>query len=227
MSWYRFFRGCVALPIRLFMRVKVSGRDNLPKQGPYILAVGSHQTALESFAIPVYFGDIQVHFFAKAELWKFRIMAWFMNATGQVPVKRRSASGSKNPAVDAGVKVLNDGEVLLVYPEGTFTRDRFVHRGRTGVAHMSMQADVPIIPVGLVGMERLNPSGLWMRPGRAEIRIGKPIDPKDFYSLSMADVSWSASEERAKHITNVVMNSIAALAEKQYEDSYSRSRKRK
>lgn len=224
MSWYKFFVYLASPFVRLFARVTVTGEKYLPLDGPYILAAGSHQTNIETVVLPVYLRERTLHYFAKAELWNHRVSAWFMNATGQVPVERFAASSTINPAMEVGTNVLRGGDVLVVFPEGTFSRDGMVHRGRTGMARMAIASGAPVIPVGLVDMKKINPSGLRLRRARAEIRIGVPIYPQNFGTITATDVGeLRQAEQQARALTDTVMHSIAELTGQEYSGRYAKS----
>lgn len=221
MTWYRFFRWFFGwIFVRPWFYVKVTGRENLPTKGPFIIAAGSHQASLDAVVLPVFLKEHQIHFLAKAELWKHRIMAWILNGIGQIPVVRQSPDGKGNSAVEAGVKVLKDGGIIALFPESTFSHDGKVHKGRTGAANMAIQADVLIIPVALVGMKRLNSSGFRFRPGRAEIRIGQPIDVKKFSPSGVFPSQSVAELDKARVVMLVIMHIIAELSDAVYEDTY-------
>lgn len=225
MDWNDTFRNVIMGPLlRLAFRVDVVGRENLPKEGPYILAPGPHTTELESALIASYINEVKIHFFAKAEYWdKSPVHAWFMTNTGQVPLSRTDARAA-NEAIEKGAAILRAGGIMAIYPEGTRSLDGRVHKGHTGVARTAIRGGgVPIVPIGLVGMTKFNPPGKkLLRPGRATMVIGKPIDPLHYQEMAghskLADKALEAALSRT--ITSVLMKEITRLSDNEYVDQY-------
>lgn len=209
--------------LRLLFRVHVVGIENLPKEGPFILAPGSHTTELESALIAVYLRKHEIHFFAKAEYWnKNKVAGWFMTNTGQIPLLRTD-SRSADESINKGVGVLRGGGVIAIYPEGTRSRDGKLHKGKTGVARTAIRAGgVKIVPVGLIGMEKLNPPGKGFRPGMATIIIGEPINPFHYQELSGHEKLNGKALEHAlsRIVTDALMKEIERLSRKRYSKEY-------
>src|SRR6185436_6102865 len=124
-------------------RVKVSGRANVPKTGPVILAA-NHRSFLDSLFLPLVIGR-RVTFVAKAEYFDSKKTAWFFRGVGQIPIRREGGSASEG-ALAAATDVLDGDGVFGIYPEGTRTRDGFTHRGHTGAARLAMRTGAPIVP---------------------------------------------------------------------------------
>jgi 1-acyl-sn-glycerol-3-phosphate acyltransferase len=223
-------------------RVKVEGRQYVPKQGPAILAA-NHQSFCDSFFIPLVVTR-KVTFLAKAEYFDSWRTAWFFRAAGQIPIRRGGGPVSER-ALATACEVLAQGKVLGVYPEGTRARDTFVHRGRTGVARLALDGGVPVIPVGITGTRRVQPIGArLMRPFRAvTIRFGPPMqleacdsdtsetpdtpDTPDGSSVRRAttekgdeDPAVNGSSERLRRFTDDLMHRIAELSDRSYLDEY-------
>ena len=136
-------------------RVKVEGREHIPKAGPAVLAA-NHQSFCDSFFIPLVVPR-KVTFLAKAEYFDSKKTAWFFRAAGQIPIRRGGGSDSDPGPETARTEVLGRGRLLGLYPEGTRTLDEYVHKGRTGVTRLSCECGVPIIPVGVVGTVEVQP----------------------------------------------------------------------
>ena len=147
----------------VLFRVKVEGRENIPKHGPAVLAA-NHQSFCDSFFIPLVVRR-KVTFLAKAEYFDSWKTAWFFRAAGQIPIRRGGGSASERALETARNDVLGKGSILGLYPEGTRTLDPYVHKGRTGVTRLSRECGVPVIPVGVIGTVEVQPvNSNFMRP---------------------------------------------------------------
>src|SRR4051794_33178356 len=140
--------------IRLLVRVRVEGRDHVPKRGAVILAC-NHRSFLDSFFIPLVVRR-RVTFVAKAEYFDDAKTAWFFKSCGQIPIRREGGSASER-ALTSATEVLRDGQVFAIYPEGTRTRDGLMHRGHTGIARLALRCKVPIVPIGMIGSDEVQP----------------------------------------------------------------------
>ncbi len=202
--------------LRLFWPTKITGKVNIPPSGGAILA-SNHLAVVDSFFLPSHVKR-RVVFLAKSEYFtepgvKGKFKKWFMTGTGQYPVDRSGGSAGK-AAQDTGVRLLREGKVLGVYPEGTRSPDARLHKGKTGVARMALEAEVPVIPVAMVHTEKVNPIGskMWW-PRRIEIHIGKPLDFSRYYGLE-----GDRFVERS--ITDELMYALMELSGQEYVDIY-------
>jgi len=206
--------------VRLFFPVYVEGLENLPRRGPYILVAGPHRTEFESLILASYLRRHPLRFFAKQEYWdKHRVLGRIMTAIGLIPLPRKAARALL-VQIDEGIEVLKGGGVLALYPEATRGYDDAMHRGYSGLAYTSLRAGgVPIIPVGMMGMRRLNPPGKGLRPGRAAIVIGEPIYPLSLRSLEQQGLVGKALERvLVKPLVTKVSKEIARLSVSEYVD---------
>ena len=122
--------------------------------------------------------------------------------------------GAALASLDTALGVLARGEAFGLYPEGTRSRDGRLHRGRTGVAHLALTAGVPVVPVGLVGTDRLQPVGSRLpRVVRVDVRFGPPIVPGDRFQ-------GMASGKARRLLTDEVMEAIAALSGQEQSGAY-------
>ncbi len=160
---------------RALFRVKVEGREHIPATGPYILAP-VHRSNLD-FALMLNCVGTRLprlRFLAKDTLWKG---AWgrLWNALGAFPVHRGTPDRA---ALDTCIRILDAGESLVIFPEGTRQTGEVVQELFDGVAYIQARAGVPIVPVGIGGSEAAMPKGAkFIRPTRVIIRIGTPMDP--------------------------------------------------
>ncbi len=163
--------------LRVGFRVRIEGRENVPRRGPVIFAA-NHRSFLDSIFLPVAIGWRRLTFVAKAEYFEQRRTAWFFRAVGQIPIQRSGGSASDS-ALGAATAVLAAGRPFGIYPEGTRTRDGITHRGHTGVARLARATGAPIVPVGLIGTDAVQPTDKklprFLRP--VTIRFGTPITP--------------------------------------------------
>ncbi len=213
----------VLTPIFLLLfRVKVEGRENIPKHGPAVLAA-NHQSFCDSFFIPLVVAR-KVTFLAKAEYFDSWKTAWFFRAAGQIPIKRGGGSASERALDTARSDVLGKGHILGLYPEGTRTLDQQVHKGRTGVTRLSRECGVPVIPVGVMGTVEVQPvNSNWMRPFKTvRIRFGPPMqmDPPE----DPAHPLENHDHTECRAFTDELMKEIARLSEREYVDEYVPSR---
>jgi 1-acyl-sn-glycerol-3-phosphate acyltransferase len=196
----------------LLWRVEVEGRENVPRRGPAVLAA-NHQSFCDSFFLPLVLRR-RVTYVAKAEYFDDRRTAWFFRAAGQIPMQRQGGDASQR-ALDTAREVLDGGKLLGIYPEGTRAPDQRLHKGHTGVARLSRQCGVPIIPVGIAGTRAVQPPGSrLMRPFRTvTIRFGPPLSGGG----GRSDVDEQAE---LRVLTDQLMSEIARRSGQEYVDHY-------
>jgi 1-acyl-sn-glycerol-3-phosphate acyltransferase len=198
-------------------RVKVEGQEHVPAHGPAVLAA-NHQSFCDSFFLPLVVRR-KVTFLAKAEYFDSWHTAWFFRAAGQIPIRRDGGPVSER-ALATAREVLDGGGLLGLYPEGTRSTDAGVHRGRTGVARLSRECGVPVVPVGIVGTVAVQPvDARLMRPFRTvTIRFGAPMqmDPATDPDDPLADHDHTF----CRNFTDDLMKEIARLSEREYVDEY-------
>jgi 1-acyl-sn-glycerol-3-phosphate acyltransferase len=198
--------------LRLLYRVRVEGKEHLPRHGPAILAA-NHRSFLDSVFLPLVVGR-RVTYVAKAEYFDDPKTAWFFRAVGQIPIRREGGTASAG-ALAAATDVLEDGGVFGIYPEGTRTRDGFTHRGHTGAARLAMRTGAPVVPVGLIGTDDCQPTDKKLpRVFRTvTVRFGTPIAPEHY----------AQTEERIalRALTDELMFEIVQLCGRyEYRDTY-------
>ena len=133
---YWMVKGTLTPLLRAGYRIRVEGRDRVPREGAAILAA-NHRSFLDSIFLPLVVKR-RVTFVAKAEYFDDPKTAWFFRGVGQIPIRREGGSASQR-ALDSASEVLSAGGVFGIYPEGTRTRDGYLHRGHTGAARLSLQ----------------------------------------------------------------------------------------
>ena len=196
MFWYSILRPIVLLIYHIFYNLKFIGTENIPKDGSYIFA-SNHR----SFADPVLISlptRVPFSFMAKEELFKQNIFfTWLIKAFGAFPVTRGKGDTS---AIDMSLERLNKGFNLVIFPEGTRSKDGRVGKGKTGVALIAAIAQVPVIPVGIVFDGKLN-----FRK-KVVVKFGKAILPEE---LNIIDTS----PKELKRLKLTIMNKITDLVE--------------
>jgi 1-acyl-sn-glycerol-3-phosphate acyltransferase len=201
----------------LFWRVRVEGREYVPVSGPAVLAA-NHQSFCDSLFLPLVVPR-KVTFLAKAEYFDSPKTAWFFRAVGQIPIRRGSGKEAER-ALETAADALGEGNVVAIYPEGTRSLDGLVHRGRTGVARLSRECDVPVVPVGIHGTVDVQPVGKrLMRPGKTVVvRFGPPM------RMAPAGNRLHPLEDHdhreCRSFTDELMHEISRLSGQPYVDEY-------
>ena len=197
-------------------RPTVEGYDNVPLEGPVILA-SNHLSFVDSVIIPIV-APRPVVFLAKSEYYtgtglKGRaVKAWF-EGLGMVPVDR-SDTRSALDSLEVALEVLRRGDAFGIYPEGTRSRDGRLYRGRTGVAQLALDSGAPIVPVGLIGTEQIQPVGERLpRRAHVTVRFGKPLHVAGEYD-------GVAPGRARREITDRVMAEIQALSGQELAGCY-------
>ena len=202
--------------LRVLFRPRITGLDNLPDDGGGIVA-GNHTTFLDNFMIPMALPR-RVTFLAKSDYFTRRglkgaLQKSFFRGVGMIPLDRSGGQASE-AALRTGLRLLQDGELLGLYPEGTRSPDGRLYRGKTGVARMALEAGVPVIPVGLVGMFEVQPAGRRMpKVGKVEVRIGRPLDFRRYAGME-------GDRFVLRSITDEIMYELMVLSGQEYVDQY-------
>jgi 1-acyl-sn-glycerol-3-phosphate acyltransferase len=202
--------------MKLFCRPEVEGAGHLPASGGAIL-VSNHLAVADSFFMPLKLPR-RVTFLAKREYFTGKgltgkLKKYFFSGIGQVPIDRSSGAAAQ-AALDTGVRLLREGKLLGLYPEGTRSPDGRLYKGKTGVARMALEADVPVIPIAMFGTDKVNPIGstIW-RPYKVRVKIGPPLDFSRYEGLA-----GDRFVERS--ITDEIMYALMELSGQEYVDIY-------
>ncbi|MFQ1003363.1 lysophospholipid acyltransferase family protein [Modestobacter sp. SSW1-42] len=189
-------------------RPTVVGRENVPLTGPVILA-SNHLSFIDSIGIPLV-APRKVAYLAKAEYWRGAGFSGWVSRTlftalGALPVERQDHRAAQ-AALDTAMGVLRAGGAFGIYPEGTRSRDGRLARGKTGVAWLALTADCPVVPVAVIGTDKIQPIGArWPRPHKVSVTFGEP--------LTFPEHRGSAGSNRARReVTDRVMEAIADLS---------------
>jgi 1-acyl-sn-glycerol-3-phosphate acyltransferase len=207
--------------LSLLGRPKVEGLEHVPSSGPVILA-SNHLAVMDSFFLPLVVRR-RITFLAKSEYFtgtglKGWFSRWFFTAVGQVPIDRTDADAAQ-AALNTAERLLGQGKLLGMYPEGTRSPDGRLYKGKTGLARLALDTGVPVIPVAMIGTNVVNPPGTTMlRFGRVTVRFGKPMDFSRFEGMS-----GNRFIERA--VTDEVIYELMGLSGQEYVDIYAASLK--
>ncbi|PPK95280.1 1-acyl-sn-glycerol-3-phosphate acyltransferase [Kineococcus xinjiangensis] len=193
----------------------VRGLENVPDSGPAILA-SNHPSYVDPVFLPVVLRR-RITFIAKSELFtgsglKGRLAARFFHGIGQLPVDR--SGGRAGAALESGARLLAEGELFGIYPEGTRSPDGRLYRGRTGVARLALETKVPVIPVAMIGTDSVLPvGGKLPRIRRVGVVIGQPLDFSRYEGME---------DDRfiLRSVTDEVMYEIMKLSGQEYVDVY-------
>ncbi len=171
-AFYRFVRFIINLLCRVFWRVRVTGRENIPLSGAFVLAPVHRSNIDTMLACTV--TPRRMRYMGKDSLWKNSVTGWLFSALGGFPVTRGTAD---REALRRCVYVLQSGQPLVMFPEGERKSGAIVEKLFDGAVYVAIKASVPIIPVGIGGSEFAMQKGSKMvRPVRCAMVIGKPID---------------------------------------------------
>lgn len=213
---YALGRSLISPLARVVYRPRIEGRENVPRTGAVIFA-SNHLSFIDSIAIPVA-APRPVHFLAKSSYFEGTgLKGWlsktFFESIGAIPV-RRGAGQAALDALDLQRQLLDDGLAVALYPEGTRSTDGRLYKGRTGVAFLALQTGAPVVPVGLIGTDKVMPVGakLPTLKERITVRFGAPLD------LSPHGL---ASSGRARRLaTDEIMAAIHALSGQELAGAY-------
>ena len=171
--FYRIVRAVVVLIGKVYFRISVRGREHVPVSGPFILSP-IHRSFLDTPAVAAVTRR-RMRYMGKESLWKTRFGGWFFSTAGGFPVQRGSAD---RDALRAGTEVLERGEPLVLFPEGTRQSGPVVTPLFQGAAYLACRTGAPIVPVGIGGSEAAMRRGskmVW--PHKITIVVGEPLWP--------------------------------------------------
>ncbi len=215
--------------IRQYIR-KVHGLQNLPKKGPYIIAI-NHSSSIDP-AIVAYvlwtYKKQKLRFLGKKQHFNSLIGKSFHIAAGTIPIDRTtSADKLTQKGFEIAQDELSRGEIMGIFPEGSRSRDGLVHQGRTGAARLALWAKVPVVPVTLVGAFRVWKKGRLLpklpigKAGKIDVVIGKPLFFNKYYKIAeiTEKKNTKAGKQIAKiwrEITDYIMKQIARQGKLKY-----------
>ena len=202
--------------LRVVFRPQASGLENVPSEGPVILA-SNHLSYADWLFMPLTLSR-RVSFVAKAEYFTGRgLKGWlqrtFFAGSGQIPIDRSGADAAAGALISAK-RILEKGELFGIFPEGTRSHDGRLYRGKTGVARLALETGVPVVPVAVVGTDVVAPPGKkfgsWTRP---IVRFGRPLDFSRYEGME-------SDRYILRSVTDEIMYEIMRLSGQEYVDVY-------
>ncbi len=209
-GFYKASKVVVAPILKATWRFKTAGVHHFPETGGAILA-SNHLSYLDSYFIPA-IAPRMVYFVSKAEHFDKPLQRWFFKKWGVIPLQRGAGD---NAAFDKSLEILGEGNYLGLHPEGTRSTDGKLHKGHTGVARLALMADVPVIPIGIIGTDRILPKGanLPSLKHRCEMNVGKPMRFDEFRGMEN-------DRKVVRDITDRIMAAIKDLSRQEYVPEY-------
>lgn len=200
--------------ISLLAKIRVTGKEKLPAQGAFVLAP-NHYSEFDPLivAVAVWRLGRAPRFMAKDSLFKIPVLGWLLRRTGMIPVARSSSATAAKQTMKQSEELVEHGRGVIVYPEGTLTRDPglWPMRGKSGAVRLALADDIPLIPMAQWGTQTImgryqKGLSLWPLRKPVNIVIGDPVD--------LSDLRGRAGEQSAlTEATNRLMNAITALLE--------------
>lgn len=203
----------LVIPIASLMaRFRVADREKMPRHGAYIVAP-NHYSEID----PVMVGMVLwragrlPRFLAKDSLFRIPVVGWFLRKSGQVPVARGGAARGAT-TLDSAQKIIEEGRIVVVYPEGSLTRDpdMWPMRGKTGAARMALEHGIPVIPMAHWGtqqvMARYSKKISFFPRKTIDVKFGDPVDLSAFEGRNLDSATLAEA-------TAVIMADITALLE--------------
>lgn len=177
------------------VKVEIEGNDRLDPGRSYVVMANHHSL----FDIPTVLTSLPFPFrmLAKASLFRIPFMGWYMARVGYIPVEREDPKQAR-ASLERAAKRVASGLSVLVFPEGTRSPEGQVKRFKRGGVNLAHAAGVPVVPMAIMNSGRLLPRGSWHAdPGIITVRIGEPIDPREF--------------EEARALADAVRDAVLAL----------------
>jgi glycerol-3-phosphate dehydrogenase (NAD(P)+) len=172
-----------------YFRLRRLGREHIPDGG--VVLAANHRSFLDPFAIG-YCLPRPVYFVAKQELFRNPILGWLLNSMGAFPIRR---GGSDEESMETALQLLDRGDAVVIFPEGTRIRAGSLGRPKRGVGRIALQSGAPVVPVAITGSERAR-TGWLIRPVKVHVRCGPPLTfprverPSPFLAGEVTERIW-------------------------------------
>lgn len=203
---FRFIMQFVRL--LLLTKVRVVGREHIPTQGPYIVAT-NHMSAADTPLLLIAFPAVRWRYFAGEKWREHRLFGPIMTWLGAVYIRRGEAD---RRGIRDALQALEEGFVFGLAPEGTRSKTGQMMAAKDGAAYLASRANVPVVPVGIVGSENLFANAKRLRLTQLEVHIGEPF--------LLPEIGRRAKSQDLTAYTDLIMVHIAALLPGQYHGFY-------
>lgn len=197
--------------VGLIFKVELEGAEKLPREGAYVLAP-NHVSEIDPLvvAVAVWRAGRAPRFMAKESLFRTPVLGGILRVTGMIPVARASSASAARATLEASQSLARSGRGVIVYPEGTLTRDPdlWPMRGKTGAVRLALAGGIPVVPMAHWGAQQVLPRygklKLWPPRRRVRVIIGDPVDLSAFAGAA-------SSQTALVQATDVVMDAISQL----------------
>ena len=217
-------RALIGPAVHVVFRPQAEGAAHIPAEGP-VLLVANHQSFSDSIFMPL-LTPRPVKFLAKAEYFtgagvKGRLSAGFFKGVGSVPIDRSGARAA-DAALRTALRLLDQGQIVGLYPEGTRSPDGRLYKGRTGAARIALTAGCPVVPCAIAGTEKVQPTGkLVPRVHRVTVEFGPPLDFSRYAGPLWEAVRDTADEHTVlRAVTDEIMHTLMVMSGREYVDRY-------
>ncbi|MBR7832184.1 1-acyl-sn-glycerol-3-phosphate acyltransferase [Actinospica durhamensis] len=217
-------RGLIGPAVHVVFRPQAEGVEHIPAEGP-VLLVANHQSFSDSIFMPL-LTPRPVKFLAKAEYFtgggiKGRLSAGFFRGVGSIPIDRSGARAA-DAALNTALRLLEEGQIVGLYPEGTRSPDGRLFKGRTGAARIALTAGCPVLPCAIEGTERVQPTGSVLpRVHRVTVTFGPALDFSRYGGELWDAVRGTDAEHTVlRAVTDEIMSTLMRMTGREYVDRY-------